>query len=141
MRHVHERKNDNRNGAAICFVNIMLFLPDATDEEIDVANRAQAAQEAKLRRSLDSLSYSETDTLQAEGPLAQFLIPVGCKRNGDGNSFPLWKEAMKDQRVAREVDFAALRTALSSGFDEADDEDIPLDVLSRIWGCSRSVHL
>ena len=133
MRHVHERKDDNKSGAAICFVNIMLFIPDASEDEVAVANLAQAAQEAKLRASLESLSYSEQDTLQAEGPLAQFLVPVGCKRSGDGNSFPLWKEALKDSRVAREVDFVALRAALSSGLDEADDEDIPLDILSRIW--------
>ena len=72
-------------------------------------------------------------TSQAEGPLAIFLVPEQSKRTGSGNRFPLWKEAMKDQRVARATDFKALRAVLSSNPESVDDEDIPLDILSRVW--------
>ena len=82
MRHVHERKDQTGASGAICFLNIMLFLPDECDEAVEDANKTQSAQEAKLRASLESISYSEQDATQAAGPLAPFVVPIACNRSG-----------------------------------------------------------
>ena len=114
-------------------MNIMLFLPDLEPEVVAAADLAQRQKEAQLRKSLESLSFSESQTMQAEGPLAIFLVPEGYKRVSISNDFPLWKEAMKDHRVARSADFPTLRKFLAESPEDIDDEGIPLDILGQVW--------
>ena len=125
MEHLHNQTK----GTKTCLVNVLLFLPALSDEEMMEEESSQRAREQEARRSLESTLYADVLSGQCRGPLQRFVIPTGSKR---GSRRPLFHEALIDRDMAREVDFTGVLEALENGSLEEAAECVPLDMEHRV---------
>ena len=118
MGHIH-------SGNSICLVNIMLFYPDLTLEQMAASDAEHACEVKQALRGGDHRSYSGVLRRQVEGPLKIFVIPEGHKRVC--RQYPLYDMYLRDSFASREVDFPHVMQHMDDFLEEA-LELIPIDL-------------
>ena len=125
MEHIH-------NKSLICRVNLKLRNDVKDSEAVEEADARQAEAEKAASKKGEHRAYAETLSAQAFGPLQKVVIPIGHSRQCGGSR--LLRRLLRCRTAAREVDYDNLQMVLGIGEDgQAEDEDIPLDVLGVAW--------
>ena len=73
-------------------------------------------------------TISEVLTGQIEWPLQKFIIPTGQR-----SRFPLFRKALQCRVMTREVESEGILTAYGCTAHDDSVDDVPLDILSKIW--------
>ena len=128
--HSRERLVDHLHKASpICLLNTLLFLPRLNDDFIVAADKAQRERGTAARARGVDPTYAQQIVRQKFGPWQTFLIPMGHSRE---SRYPLFEKALKDTMMSIAADFAAIKTALSTGSRSDIMDEIPLVMLPRL---------
>ena len=132
LRNLHTRERlieHLHKGSPVCLLNTLLFHPRLDGDTIAAADADQRARGKKARSRGENPAYAQQIVRQGFGPLQSLLIPIGHSRE---SRFFLFQEALKDPSMTIIADFAAIRSALTSGSRSDIIDEIPLVLLPRL---------
>ena len=112
--------------SAICFVNLMLFLPDLEDEERQDAEEWEAILEAAARARGEIARYSGILASQQEGPLKRMVVTWDSSRR---SIWPLFQMYLSDPNAGRAIDFDHVKSLICAGAADEALEEVPIDLL------------